>query len=276
MTSCNIAKSFQSFPAEFPENIQGAADSGFSWISNRFANGGVSFSDISIKDLSNLILSHLSWNYPQISFLYLQTLLLKQNENGSFGDLRDTARAVSALSAAYSYFESHAPEFDNTPVLSARGKAVHWILEQRKIRNDPSSTLYDTVYVLSALADAGIFEEEACLDLCKNDTSDRQHPGTTALILTALQKQKNLGLFNDIADFSIFEFISEESNWLLSVSENGFWKYTATSTLVLQALILCNQKHEAQKSLPWLLNSQKENGSWENDLNTTSLSLLAL
>ena len=276
MTFCNIAKSFPSSPAEFPANIQGAADSGFSWISNRFANGGVSFSDISIKDLSNLILSHLYWNYPQISFLYLQTLLLKQNEDGSFGDLRDTARAVSSLSAAYSYFESRAPEFDNTSVLSARGKAVHKILEQRKFWDGPDSNLYDTVYVLSALADAGVFEEEVCLDLIENDAADRQHPGTTALILTALQKQKNLEHFNEVADFSIFEFISEKSKWLLSVCENGNWKYTATSNLVLQAFVLCNQKHEAQRSLPWLLDSQNENGSWENDLNTTSLSLLTL
>ena len=273
MTFCNIAKNFQSLPTEFPVDIQKAADSGFSWISNRFADGSISFSDISVKDLSNLILSHLHWNYPQISFLYLQTLLLKQDEEGSFGDLRETSRAISCLSTAFSYFEAHAPDFDNTSILSARGKAVIYLLEQRE---NWGGNLYDTVYILPALADSGIFEEELCLNLCENDSLDRQHPGTTALIVTALQKQKNLGLFNDVADFTIFEFISEKLKWLSSVRADGFWNYTATSSLVLQTFILCNQKHEAQKSFSWLLNSQKEDGSWEHDLNTTSLSLLTL
>ncbi|MDV0445445.1 hypothetical protein MmiAt1_10240 [Methanimicrococcus sp. At1] len=273
MTSCNIAHNFQAEPLTLSAEITRAADAGFSWIADHLSSTNGSFSDIAVKDLTNLILSHLYWNYPQISFLYLQTLLLKQEENGSFGDLRETARAVSCLSAAYSYLESHSNGMDNSDLFIARGKAVTYLLAYRENWGD---NLYDTVYILPALADAGIFEEDLSLALCENDDSDRQHPGTTALILTALQKQKNLGKFSEEADFMIFEFISEKLKWLTSVRENGFWKYTATSSLVLQAFVLCNQKHVAAESLPWLTASQKENGSWENDLNTTSLSLLTL
>lgn len=273
MTSCKIAHNFQAESPALPAGITSAADAGFSWIADYFSNTTGAFSHIAVKDLTNLTLAHFYWNYPQIGFLYLQTLLLKQEENGSFGDLRETARAVSCLSNAHSYLESHSGGLDNSDLLTARGKAVHYLLEHRGRWGE---NLYDTVYILPALADAGIFEEELCLDLCRNDTSDRQHPGTTALILTALQKQKDLGRFNEAADFMIFEFISEKLKWLLSVREDGFWKYSATSNLILQTFVLCNQKYIAAESLPWLSESQKENGSWENDLNTTSLSLLTL
>lgn len=275
MTSCKIAHNYSADPIEMPAAVSYAADAGFSWISNYFSNTTGAFSDIAVKDLSNLILSHLYWNYPQIAFLYLQTLLLKQEENGAFsnGDLRETARAVSCLSAAYSHLEAHTGSMDNSDLMNARGKAVQYLLMNRE---KWSENLYNTVYILPALADAGIFEEELCLDLCENDSPDRQHPGTTALILTALQKQKNLGKFNEAADFMIFEFISKKLKWLQSVRENGFWKYTATSNLVLQTFVLCNQKHIATESFSWLAETQKENGSWENDLNTTSLSLLTL
>lgn len=273
MTSCKIARNFEAEPIKLSADVMSAADSGFSWIAERFSSISGGFSDIAVKDLTNLILSHFYWNYPQIGYLYLQTLLLKQEENGSFGDLRETARAVSCLSDAYSFLEIHSGGMDNSDLMTARGKAIHYLLENRMRWNE---NLYDAVYILPALADAGIFEEELCLDLCENDSPDRQHPGTTALILTALQKQKNLGKFNEAADFMIFEFISKKLNNLVSAKENGFWKYTATSNLILQTFVLCNQKHIAMESLPWLTKSQKENGSWENDLNTTSLSLLTL
>lgn len=288
MSFCHISCLFQNPPQNIPESLLNAGDAGFSWIAEYFSSYGGCFLDLTVKDLSRLVLSHLYWNYPQISYLYLQALLLKQNENGSFEDLRETARAVSCLSAVYSYFNdkenekfeeneeyeiSETNKNDVKEILNARNNAVHFLLTERE---NWSFDLYDTVYILAALADAGIFEEELSLNLCENDAPNRHHPGTTALILTALQKQKNLKKFSEKADFMIFEFISKKSEWLVSVRENGFWKYTATSNLVLQTFVLCNQKHIALESLPWLISSQYENGSWENDLNTTSLSLLTL
>ena len=114
-----------------------------------------------------------------------------------------------------------------------------------------------------------------CLNLAQ-DAPDRNHPGTTALIITALQKQMNLSLFQESENVLISNFIQKKMDWLVSVRENGCWKYPATSNLVLQALILCGQKEKAMASLSWLVQSQKENGSWEDDVNTTALSLLTL
>lgn len=273
MTSCKIAHCFQAASSELPADIICSADAAFSWIADYFSNTNGAFSDIAVKDLSHLILAHLYWNYPQLSFLYMQTLLFKQEANGSFGDLRDTARAVSVLSAAHAYLISRSEGAEYADLAEARSKAVENLLLRR---SEWSDNFYDAVYILAALAEAGIFEEELSLELCEKDGPDRNHPGTTALVLTALQKQKNLGRFGEEADFMLYEFISGKTERLISARENGFWKYPATSNLVLQALVLCHKKHIAAESLPWLTSSQKENGSWGNDLNTTSLSLLTL
>jgi len=276
MTSCKITSGFKPDPSELPADVMRAADAGFSQISSYFSKSKSIFSKLEPKELSNLILSHLYWNYPQIAFLYIHTLLMKQNNNGSFGDIRETARAISCLSASYSFLESHAEKLDNKDLLEARSFAVSYLISRKSLWEDVTNDIYDTVYALSALADAGLFQEEVCLDICEHDNPDWRHPGTTALIITALQKQKNLGKFCEKADFMVFEFISKKIDYLLSVRKDGFWSYPATSCLVLQALLLCNRKHEAGQSLFWLLSAQNDNGFWENDLNTTALALLTL
>ena len=271
MESCRTAGIFQSNQLKVSENIVKSADSGFSWISAYFSNSKNAFAEISAKELSNLILSHFSWNYRQISFLYIYTLLSKQ-QSGNFGSVRDTARAVSCLFSAPLQSQCG---YDSDEMTEAKASAVSCLLSEKKEWGNLEN-IYNAAYALSALADAGIFQEEICLDLCESDRPEWKHPGTTALILTALQKQKNLGLFSEEANFMLFKFISDKTDWLISVRQKEHWKYTATSCLVLNALILCNRKIEAEKSLSWLLASQNENGSWENDLNTTALSLLTL
>jgi len=253
-----------------------AADAGFSRISSYFSKSKSIFSELESKELSNLILAHLYWNYPQIAFLYLHTLLMKQNNNGSFGDIRETARAVSCLFVSRSFLEVRAERLDNKDLSEARDSAVSYLLSRQSLWEDATNNIYDTVYALSALADAGLFCEEVCLDICENDNPGWQHPGTTALIITALQKQKNLGRFDEKTDFMVFEYVSKKIDYLLSVRKDGFWSYPATSCLVLQALLLCNRKDEASRSLSWLLSAQNEDGFWENNLNTTALALLTL
>ena len=276
MPSCQIASCFKSDPSELPAGVTKAADAGFSWVSGYFSKSGNVLRDASPKELSNLVLSHLYWNYPQIAFLYIHTLLAKQNPNGSFGDIRETARAVSCLSASHTFLESRAKGLDNKDFLTARGSAVSYLISRRELWGNVSNDIYNTAYALSALADAGVFQEDVCLDVCKRDDPDWRHPGTTALIVTALQKQKNLGLFSEEADFTVFEFISGKIDALLSARKDGLWHYPATSCLVLQSLILCGRKHEAVASLPELSAAQKENGSWEDDVNTTALALLTI
>ncbi|MCL2549455.1 MAG: hypothetical protein FWE78_00680 [Methanimicrococcus sp.] len=276
MTSCKIARNFKPDPSELPANVMSAADAGFSCISSYFSKSKSVFSELDPKELSNLILSHLYWNYPQIAFLYIHTLLMKQNNNGSFGDIRETARAVSCLFASHSFLEACAEKLDNKDLLEACGSAVSYLISRKNLWEDVTNDIYNTVYALSALADAGVFQEEVCLDICENDHPDWRHPGTTALIITALQKQKNLGQFSEKADAMVFEFISKKTDYLLSVRKDGFWSYPATSCLVLQALLLCHREHEAGQSLFWLLSAQNDNGFWANDINTTALALLTL
>ena len=271
MESCHLSGNFRN-TVNLPEGVAKTADSGFSWISTHFSNSKNKFNDTAVKELSNLVLSHLYWTYPQISFLYMHMLLSKQQADGSFGDVRETSRAVSCLSTVLFNFQNH---FDNNDMKKSKASAISYLLTQKKMWSELDD-IYNTAYVLSALADAEIFQEEICLELCKRDLPEWKHPGTTALIITALQKQKKLGLFNEEADFMIFEFISKKIDWLMSVCDEGHWKYTASSCLVLNSLMICNQKFETKDSFLWLLNAQKENGSWENDLNTTALSLLTL
>ena len=271
MESCQAIGIFQPEPSKLSEDVIKSADSGFSWISAYFSNSKNALAQASVKELSNLALSHFYWNYRQISFLYIYALLSKQlSENSE--SIRDTARTVSCL---YSVSLNASCGFDHEEMKRAKAVAVSHLLSRKKEWGSLDD-IYDAAYALSALADAGSFQEEICLDLCESDRPEWQHPGTTALILTALWKQKNLGLFSEEADFMIFKFISEKTNRLISARRENHWKYAATSCLVLNALTLCNQKAEAEKSLPWLLASQKENGSWENDLNTTALSLSTL
>jgi len=271
MESCRTATGFQSDFSGLPEEITKSADAGFSWISAHFSNTENPVHSSSVKELSNLILSHFCWNYRQISFLYIYALLSKQSAE-NFGNVRDTARAASCFFSAP--LQSQCGYNDNE-MADAKASAVSYLLSEKK-EWSRFDNIYDAAYALAALADAGSFQEEICLNLCESDRPEWQHPGTTALIMTALQKQKNLGLFSEEADFMLFKFISDKADWLVSVREKEHWKYAATSCLVLNALVLCNRKNEAEKSLSWLLKSQNENGSWGNDLNTTALSLLTL
>jgi hypothetical protein len=250
---------------------------GFSWLSSQFSRAGT----FSVKELSHLILLYLEKEEMKNVDFLLTLFLSLQNLDGSVGDIRETARFVSVLFTIISKkqkFLTPSFQLENGQQLIetisiAANNSLFYIMSQKKRWND---NIYDLVYLLSALSDAGIFEPELCLNLCEQDIPDWQHPGTTALIITALQKQKFLSLFQESENILISNFIEKKIDWLVSVRENDYWRYPATSNLVLHAFILCDQKRKASASLPWLIQSQKENGSWENDINTTALSILTL
>jgi hypothetical protein len=211
----------------------------------------------------------------------LTFLLSRQKQDGSFGDIRETARSATVLFEITSKKQEYLSPFlqleNGTQLIESSeisvNQSLSYLISQKKRWKDD---VYDLVYILSALGDAGVFEPELCLNLCRQDLSGWKHPGTTALIITALQKQKNLFLFREPENALVADFIQKKIDWLVFVRENGHWKYPATSNLVLHAFILCDQKKEATASLSWLLGSQKENGSWEDDVNTTALSVLTL
>jgi hypothetical protein len=125
------------------------------------------------------------------------------------------------------------------------------------------------------IADLGLFNPEGCQWLIENYGEKWEHPGTTALVITALMKQDRLGNTNDYD-----MFIEEKTRWIISRKEvNNSWKTPATTNLVIQSLMLAGHRDEVTESVKWILDQMNDNGSWgkENgDINTTSLSLITL
>ncbi|WNY27787.1 hypothetical protein [Methanolapillus ohkumae] len=259
----------------------------FSWILSQI-NGkdGKPHFDFSVKELSNLILCSLYWSKTPVFLPATLTLLQKQNQNGSFGDIKDTARAVSCLSVVQKYLSRAGSSSDSSGsdiyfdaaaqknLQTSLQKATDELITQKKNWAAGTDDIYDLVYALAATADAGIFEPDVCLDVCRRDLLEWKFPGTTALILTALQKQRELRLFSGAEDLEVSEFISRKSNWLILERRNGFWNSTATSCLVLLALSRVDNP-ACVASLPKLFSIQEKNGSFENDFNKTCLAVLA-
>jgi squalene cyclase len=173
-------------------------------------------------------------------------------------DLRDTSRAVSVLALTGTAF-------------TETGK---WILEKQN-NGSWNEDVYDSTYALASLADLGLFNPEGCQWLIENYGEKWEHPGTTALVITALMKQDRLGNTNDYD-----MFIEEKTRWIISRKEvNNSWKTPATTNLVIQSLMLAGHRDEVTESVKWILDQMNDNGSWgkENgDINTTSLSLITL
>ncbi|WP_406656484.1 prenyltransferase/squalene oxidase repeat-containing protein [Methanolobus sp. ZRKC2] len=222
----------------------------FSWISSRDVR--------SVKELSRTILACDLWNIETD----LAPELISLKREGCWEEsLRDTARAASTLASRNVIY----PE------------VVEWLLSKQKDGASWNNDVYDTAYVLSSLADMGVHDRKACLWLVENYGPAWEHPGTTALIISALTKQEKL---NKIENTDIKEFISERAEWILSKrTYKGAWKTIATSNIVMQALILAGYDNELEEPIHWLLDRMNFNGSWgknEGDINTTALTLITL
>ncbi len=206
-----------------------------------------------VKDLARIVQASYLWNEKN---KYRKELLSLKSGNSWNLDIRDTARAVSAL--AHDGTVCHNTE--------------RWILSKQS-DGAWNENVYDTAYVLSSLADMDSYNPEGCRWLIENYGAKWEHPGTTSLIISALIKQEKLTEKNIYADF-----VQERSRWLISKKdENGAWKTQATSNLVIQSLILAGYKDELSESVRWLLEKRNDNGSWGKeggDINTTSLSLI--
>jgi hypothetical protein len=79
------------------------------------------------------------------------------------------------------------------------------------------------------------------------------HPGTIALINSALIHQDVKGTAYQI---------QRNSLWLLSQCTDDNWRYTATSCLVVQSLILDGRSGDVGGSLDWVL-ERVEVGEWK-------------
>ncbi|WNY25688.1 hypothetical protein [Methanolapillus millepedarum] len=282
----DVSGYFDAEVVEISEQAFVSIGKGLSWISAQIDNKRTKRPenfDFSVKELSNLILVYVFWNRPSVFFPAAAALLKKQQPDGSFGDIKDTARAVSSMSAVWKHldriishpkYQEHYADFDAVGLMASLQKSLKPATDFLLLtKNDWSSDIYDWVYALAAIADAGIFEKRMSLDLCK-DNPEWKFPGTTALILTALQKQQDLHSFSEEEDLEISTFIDRKANWLILERKDGHWNHIATSCLVLMALSRIDNP-ACVASIPWLYSAQQKNGSFEDDLNKTCLAVLA-
>nr|WP_321496516.1 prenyltransferase/squalene oxidase repeat-containing protein [uncultured Methanolobus sp.] len=212
-----------------------------------------------VKDLARVVQASHLWNEKND---FKEQLIGLRTGDCWNNDLRDTSRAASVLALSGT-------------VISEAGK---WILEQMDKNGSWNEDVYDSTYALAALADLEFFNPEGCRWLIDNygEKGDKwEHPGTTALIITALIKQGKTGNTDEFD-----EFIEEKARWIISRKEkNNSWKTPATTNLVIQSLMLAGYKDEVSGSVEWILKLMNENGSWGKnggDINTTSLSLITL
>ncbi|WMW24229.1 terpene cyclase/mutase family protein [Methanolobus sediminis] len=208
-----------------------------------------------VKDLARVTQASYLWNEVNN---FTEQLIGLRTGNSWNNDLRDTSRAASVLALTGTMF----PE---------TGK---WILEKQN-NGSWNEDVYDSTYALAALADLGFFNPQGCWWLIENYREKWEHPGTTALVITALIKQGKTGNTNE---YDIF--IEEKAKWIISRKEkNNSWKTPATSNLVIQSLMLAGHKDEVSESVEWILDQMNDNGWWGKDvgdINTTSLSLISL
>lgn len=146
--------------------------------------------------------------------------------------VRDTARAVYALQQCGISCKS----------------AKRWLLDQQSGTGSWNNDVYDTCYALISLD-----KNSPGVDWLMGNISDNwMHPGTIALINIALIHQDPKGLAGPI---------KSNVQWLLAQGQDGHWKYTVTSCIVVQSLILAGMTDLALRSVDWLLDIM-ENNEW--------------
>ncbi|WP_342306078.1 hypothetical protein [Methanolobus sp. ZRKC5] len=208
-----------------------------------------------VKDLARIVQASFLWNEEND---YKEKLVSSKTGDSWDCDLRDTARAASVLALTGIVFP------DVKRWMLSKQSDISW-------NND----VYDSVYALISLADMGSYNQKGCQWLVDNYGPKWEHPGTTALIITALLKQVKLE-----GEDGFSNFIDERASWIISQRESeAAWKTLATSNLVIQSLLLAGNKDETVVPVKWILSHMNGNGSWGKeggDINTTSLSLITL
>lgn len=207
----------------------------------------------SIKEIARLVWARGAW---KLSSRHTAYLIRFKGTPSWGGDVRETARVVSSLSQMGLVF----PDVEQ------------WLFSQKR-DSSWNSNVYDTTYSLIALADMDAHDPEGCRWLFDNYGPQWEHPGTTALIITALVKQ---GATQD----EYRDLIDERSCWLLEKRESdGGWKNIATSNIVMQSLLMLGFREELEISIDWLMKKQNSEGFWgkgDDSIVATSLSLITL
>lgn len=155
----------------------------------------------------------------------------------SGNQVRDSARACAALMECG---------------ISCEG-TVDWLEEMQSDSGSWNDDVYDTCYALIALGVMGRQNRQGVKWLLNNFSGKWMHPGTIALINSALIHQDAKGMA---------DHIQRNSLWLLSQCTDDNWRYTATSCLVVQSLIHDGRSGDVAGSLDWVL-ERVEGGEWK-------------
>lgn len=228
------------------DDIKRAVEMGFSWLDQQHP--------CIFKEKSRFLLAYLLWNRDNPC----KDVLINELQKSLGKDIRDISRTAS--------------------VLAVSGIIIPENLRKIKEKQNCDGSwgeqdVYDTTYALIALADMAIYEPDGCTWLVNNFSPDWEQPGTVSLIITALIKQDKSQKTGNYSDF-----IDQKAQWLCDNEENGGgWKYIATTTIVIDALINAGHNDDVCEAINWLVGKQNSDGSWGKDgkMNNTTAMVLA-
>ena len=166
---------------------------------------------------------------------------------------RDARKAIEWLQHTRSgeYWESGNPVRDTARACAALvecgiscEETLNWLEEIQSDHGSWNDDVYDTCYALIALGIMGRKNRQGVDWLLNNFSGKWMHPGTVALINSALIHQDAKGMA---------DHIRRNSSWLLAQCTDANWRYMATSCLVVQSLILDGRSGDVGDSLDWLV-----------------------
>ncbi len=209
----------------YPGKITGFSKRALNWLE------GVQIT--SVKEASQTAKALCLWGRDaRTAIEWLQhTRLADYWESGN--PVRDTARACAALVECGLSCEA----------------TVDWLEEIQSDHGSWNNDIYDTCYALIALGIMGRQNRQGVDWLLNNYSGKWMHPGTIALINSALIHQDAKGMA---------DHIQRNSSWLLAQCTDDNWRYMATSCLVVQSLILDGRSGDVEGSLDWLVEKIEE------------------
>jgi hypothetical protein len=212
------------------KRIEAFSKRGLEWLENAPLT--------SIKEASQAARALCMWGYKTNG--PVKWLLNARKGDHWEGDnqVRNTARACSALfNCGFSCSNS-----------------AKWVAGMQLDNGSWNNDVYDTCYSLISLGQMGIKNQAGVKWLLDTYSELWEHPGTIALINSAMTYQYSEGLADTI---------SRNSSWLLAQCTDGNWKHTATSCLVVQSLILNERSDQVEESVDWLLDRLEEDTGWK-------------
>ena len=213
----------------YPGSITGFSKGALDWLE------GVQIA--SVKEASQIAKALCLWGRDASKAIEWLQHTRSGDYWGSGNPVRDTARACVALVECGIYCEG----------------TVDWLEEIQSDHGSWNDDVYDTCYALVALGVMGRQNLRGVDWLLNNFSGKWMHPGTIALINSALIHQDTKGMA---------DHIQRNSLWLLAQCTNANWRYTATSCLVVQSLILDGRSGGVGDSLDWLV-ERLEESEWK-------------